>query len=54
MCIEIYGYMYRWTMLHKLSVDCFKWVENICKFTKDSIQNYNKDGDKRYFLRIDV
>ena len=26
------------------SVDCFKWIENTSQFTKDFIDNYNKDS----------
>ena len=28
-------------MLQKLPVDCFKWVENTSKFSKDVIENWN-------------
>ena len=33
---------------------CFKWLENTCQFSKDFIENYNKDTDEEYFLDVDV
>ena len=42
--------LHGWTMLQKLPVDCFKWVEETSQFSKDYIENYNENSDERYFL----
>ena len=30
-------------MSQKLSVNCFKWIENLSKFDEDFIKNYDVD-----------
>ena len=41
-------------MSQKLSVDGFKWKENISKFNEDFIKNYDEDSNKGYILEVDV
>ena len=41
-------------MSQKLTIDGFKWVENISQLRKDFTENYNEDSDKGYFLEVDV
>ena len=36
------------------ALESFKCVENTSQFSKDFIENYNKDSDKEYFLIVDV
>ena len=43
-----------WAMSQKLPVDGFKWVEKFSKFNEKFIKVYNKNGDKGYFLEVDV
>ena len=46
--------LYGWAMPQKLSVNDFKWEENINKFKEDFIKNYDEDSNKGYFLEVDV
>ena len=46
--------LYRWTMLQKLLVTKFDWIEDTFQFNEDSIKNYLKESDKGYFLEDDV
>ena len=41
-------------MSQKLTIDGFKWVENISQLRKDFTENYNEDSDKGYFLEANV
>ena len=43
-----------WAMSQKLPVDDFKWKNNMLKFNKDFIKNYDEDSDKGYILEADV
>ena len=46
--------LYTWVMTQRFSVGDFKFKENILKFTKDFITNYDDDSDKGYILEVDV
>ena len=46
--------LYGWAMSQKLPVDGFKWVEKLSKFNEKFIKSYNENGDKGYFLEVDV
>ena len=41
-------------MSQKLSVNCFKWVENTSQFNENFIKSYNDASDAGYFLEVDV
>ena len=48
--------LYGWAMSQKLPVDGFKWIkeDNLSKFNKGFIKNYNENSDTGYFLEVDV
>ena len=46
--------MYGRAISQKLSVNDFRWIGDTSQFTKDVIENYNKDKDDGYFLEVDV
>ena len=41
-------------MSQKLPVDVFKWKQNMLKFNKDFIKNYDEDSNKGYILEVDA
>ena len=43
-------------MSQKLPVDSFKWVEedDLLKFNKSFIKNYDENSDKGYILEVNV
>ena len=41
-------------MLQKLPIKKFEWIEETSQFHEDFIKNYNEEGDKGYFLDVDV
>ena len=43
-----------WTMLQKLPVDKFEWIEDTPQFNEDFIKKYNEESDEGYFLEVDV
>ena len=43
-----------WSMSQKLSVNCFKWVENTSQFNENFIKSYNDASDAGFFLEVDV
>ena len=43
-----------WAMSQKLTVNDFKWVEEISQFNEDIIKIYNEDNDIGYFIETDV
>ena len=45
---------YGCTMLQKLPVNNFEWIEDISQFNEDFIKSYNGETDERYFLKVDV
>ena len=44
--------LYDWTMLQKLPVNKFEWIEYTSLFNKDFIKIYNEKSDERYFLKL--
>ena len=46
--------LYGWAMSQKLSVNDFKWVEDISEFNESFITSYNGESDEGYFLEVDV
>ena len=46
--------LYGWAMSKKLSVDGFKWVDDLSMFTEDFIKSYDEEGDVGYLLLVDV
>ena len=45
--------LYGWEMSQKL-VDGFEWVEQLSQFKEDFIKAYDENGNKGYFLGVDV
>ena len=46
--------LYGWAMSKKLSVDGFKWVDDLSMFTEDFIKSYDEEGDVGYLLVVDI
>ena len=46
--------LYGWAMSKKLSVDGFKWVDDLSMFTEDFIKSYDEKGDVGYLLVVDI
>ena len=46
--------LYGWAMIQNVPVNGFKWVEKLSKFNEKFIKSYNENGDRRYFLEVDV
>ena len=48
--------LYGWAMSQKLLVNDFKWVkkEQLSKFNKEFIKNYDENGNIGYFLEVDI
>ena len=46
--------LYWYAMSQKISVNDFKWVEDISKFDEDFIKSYNYVSDEGYFFEVDV
>ena len=46
--------LYGWSMLQKLPVNNFEWIEDASQFNEDFIKNFNKESDEGYFLEVDV
>ena len=48
--------LYGWAMSQKLPVDGFKWIkkDDLSKFDKTFIKNYDENSDKGYILKVDV
>ena len=41
-------------MPQKLPVDIFKWKQNMLKFNKDFIKNYDEESNKGCILEVDA
>ena len=39
-------------MSQNLPVNNFGWIKETFQFNEDFIKNYNKESDKRYFLKL--
>ena len=46
--------LYGWTMLQKLLVNNFEWIEDTSQFNEDFVKTFNEQSDKEYFLEADV
>ena len=46
--------LFGWVMSRNLLVDGFKWRKDKFIFDEEFMQNYDKDSDKRYILKLDV
>ena len=46
--------LYGWAITQNLPVNGLKWVKNLSEFNEDFIKNYDENGDKGYFLKVDV
>ena len=46
--------LYGCAMSQKLPVNDFEWVQKLSKFDERFIKNYDENGDKGYFLEVDV
>ena len=46
--------LYGWTMSQKLSVNGFKWVNNVSEIDEDFIKNYDVADDIDSFLKVDI
>ena len=40
--------------MQKLPVTNFEWIKDTSQFRQDFTKNYNEEGDKGYFLEVDV
>ena len=41
-------------MSKKLSVNVFKWENDLSRFIEDFIKNYNENSDMWYFIEVDI
>ena len=46
--------LYGWTLLQKLLVNDFEWVEDISEFNENFIKSYNEESDQGYFFEVDI
>ena len=46
--------LYGWAMSQKLPVNSFEFIEDTSQFNEDFIINYNEEGDKGSFFKVDV
>ena len=46
--------LYGWAMSKKLSVDGFKWVDDLSMFTEYFIKSYDEENDVGYLLAVDI
>ena len=46
--------VYGWKMSQNLPANSFEWVEELSQFKEDFIKDYYENGDKEYFLEVDV
>ena len=45
---------YGWVISQKLPVNGFKWEDNLSRFNERFIKSYGENGNKGYFLEVDV
>ena len=46
--------LYGCSMIKKLPVGSFKWVENVSRIDDESIKNYDENSDIGYFIKVDL
>ena len=46
--------LYGWAMSQKLTVNSFKWINDVTEIDEKFIKNYDEDSDKGYILEVDV
>ena len=46
--------LYGWAMSKKLSVNGFKWENDLSRFNQNFIKNYNENSDVGYILEVDI
>ena len=46
--------LYGWAMSRKLSVNGFKWENDLSRFNQNFIKNYNENSDVGSFLEVDI
>ena len=46
--------LYGWAMSQKLTVNGFKWENDLSRFNENFIKNYNENSDVKYFLEVDI
>ena len=46
--------LYGWAMSQKRPINGFKWAEDLSKFNKSFIKNYDENCDRGYFLEVHV
>ena len=46
--------LYGWAISKKLPINGFKWENDLSRFNKTFIKNYNEDSDVGYFLEVDI
>ena len=46
--------LYGWTILQKLSVNKFVWIEETSQFNEHSANHYKEESDEEYFLSVDI
>ena len=46
--------LYGWAMSQKLTLNGFKWINDVTKIDEEFIRNYNEDNDKGYIYEVDV
>ena len=46
--------LYGWAISQKLSVNGFKWLEDLSEFNESFIKNYDENSDRVYFFEVDA
>ena len=46
--------LYGWAMSQKLSVNAFKWMNDVSEINEEFINNYDENNDKEFILEVDV
>ena len=46
--------LYGWAISQKLSVNGFKWLEDLSEFNESFIKNYDENSDRGYFFELDA
>ena len=46
--------LYGWAISQKLPINDFEWENDLSRFSKTFIKNYNANSDVGYFLEVDI